>query len=886
MRRLATFVAVAFIALFASAQEKMKITLTDGSTVEYNVEEVVKVYFEAPQLFQEPVDLGLSVMWASWNVGAMAPEEVGNYYAWGETTTKESYYNTDYNYAKQIPDDISSTEFDAAYVTWGENWRMPTSGEAQELAYYCDWSRAVVNGMQCYKVTGPNGNSIILPCSGFKIEGTIEYPNTCQYYTSNMCSWSSYVAKSLGTNDNYLPELFDWNLNSNNQGRFFGMPIRPVCNKTSVTYSGSGASAFKPKDLTEAIKCASYTENMYYGWFGSAPTNVTFGCFEHWNRNFDNYQKIEGLPEGYYEISVNGFYRRGGAADDYRYFTGSNSSAYNHSVVFAESTVDKSETPLPYASSCAQPTTIGSGRCVTVGNGQYIPNDMQSANDWFMNGYYKNTIRVKVGKDGLLKIGLRKSTLISNDWTIIGNWKLIYYGTKGYTDKEPEVKTGDATDITTNSAVLHGSLANVETEVPAGIIVSTSSNLTYENREKTGKSELGNGEYYYQAKNLSSSTKYYYRAFAYYNDKYYYGDVKSFVTKAPEYTLSVSPTSMSFDHSSASKSISITSNTDWTVKSSASWLTVSKTSGTGNASVNLSASANTNTSSRSATVTITGGGKTVTCSVTQAAAPAPEPSIVMLVGAYQVSADAKTVNVYVSSNTSWTVSSNQTWAKPTQTSGSGDMTLPVSVSANPNSTSRTATLTFTAGTKTAKCQIVQDGKKATILFEEPFITWGTQRTNVMSTMKTKGYTLYSNDATADSAPLTYDGKYEEVMSIYRFNSSLRLNTIQFYFDAAKVSVSQMETYLQNNMSYEYMGQSNGITLYASESTKSVVAVAKREVNSEISVVIVEYIDPSTLQSAKNRNATSRDIDTSAFNINSIDEKLIWDLLAKKQQDNK
>lgn len=884
MRRLATFVAIAFIAIFASAQEKMKITLTDGSTVEYNVEEVVKVYFEAPQLFQEPVDLGLSVMWASWNVGAMAPEEVGNYYAWGETTTKESYYNTDYNYAKQIPDDISSTEFDAAYVTWGENWRMPTSGEAQELAYYCDWSRAVVNGMQCYKVTGPNGNSIILPCSGFKIEGTIEYPNTCQYYTSNMCSWSSYVAKSLGTNDNYLPELFDWNLNSNNQGRFFGMPIRPVCNKTSVTYSGSGASAFKPKDLTEAIKCASYTENMYYGWFGSAPTNVTFGCFEHWNRNFDNYQKIEGLPEGYYEISVNGFYRRGGAADDYRYFTGSNSSAYNHSVVFAESTVDKSETPLPYASSCAQPTTIGSGRCVTVGNGQYIPNDMQSANDWFMNGYYKNTIRVKVGKDGLLKIGLRKSTLISNDWTIIDNWSLIYYGTKGYTVKEPEVKTGDATDITTNSAALHGSLSNLDTKITAGIIVSTSSNLTYENHEKLGEWELGNSEYCYQLKNLYSSTKYYYRAFAYYNDKYYYGDVKSFVTKAPEYNISVNPTSLNFDYSSGSKSISITSNTDWTAKSSASWLTVSKTSGgIGIASVNLSASANTNTSSRSATVTITGGGKSVTCSVSQEAAP--EPSIVMLVGAYQVSADAKTVEVYVSSNSSWTVSSDQTWAKPKQTSGSGDMTLPVTVSANPNSTSRTATLTFTAGTKTAKCQIVQEGKKVTLLYEEPFIAWGTQRSSVISTMNTRGYTLYSNDALANGAPLTYVGKYEEIMSIYAFNSAMKLEDIVFYFDASVVSVSEMDKYLKNK-SYEYMGELDGFSLYIPESANSIVGIYSRDVDSGLSVTVVEYMDPSIILSAKSRNATCNDVDTSAFGKNQVDEQLIRDLLAKKKQDNK
>ena len=115
------------------------------------------------------VDLGLSVKWATCNVGASAPEDYGNYYAWGETVTKSSYdednsktyNNSSYNY-----DIGGNASLDAARANWGGTWRLPTRAEAQELLDECDWEWTTQGGKKGYKVTGPSGWSIFLPEAG------------------------------------------------------------------------------------------------------------------------------------------------------------------------------------------------------------------------------------------------------------------------------------------------------------------------------------------------------------------------------------------------------------------------------------------------------------------------------------------------------------------------------------------------------------------------------------------------------------------------------------------------------------------------------------------------------------------------------------------------
>ncbi|MDO4949771.1 MAG: DUF1566 domain-containing protein [Bacteroidales bacterium] len=125
----------------------------------------------------EWVDLGLSVKWATCNVGAGKAEDSGTYLAWGEKAAKESYAWADYADAKND----RGTEFttygkggktvldkadDVARQQWGGAWRMPTRKELEELKTKCSWTFVERDGQTGYEVKGPNGHSIFLPAAG------------------------------------------------------------------------------------------------------------------------------------------------------------------------------------------------------------------------------------------------------------------------------------------------------------------------------------------------------------------------------------------------------------------------------------------------------------------------------------------------------------------------------------------------------------------------------------------------------------------------------------------------------------------------------------------------------------------------------------------------
>lgn len=131
---------------------------------------------------RKAVDLGLSVKWATCNIGANKPEEYGNYYGWGEPTGTDvyDYYNTPvYILYKRFPVreteippySIVNTSMDIANYNWGGKWRMPTQKEVQELIDNCEIQYYESKGIKQIKVTGPNGNFIIIPSAGF-VNGT------------------------------------------------------------------------------------------------------------------------------------------------------------------------------------------------------------------------------------------------------------------------------------------------------------------------------------------------------------------------------------------------------------------------------------------------------------------------------------------------------------------------------------------------------------------------------------------------------------------------------------------------------------------------------------------------------------------------------------------
>ncbi|MBR4848617.1 MAG: hypothetical protein IKV07_04590 [Bacteroidaceae bacterium] len=222
----------------------------DGTMVKFAYEEIDSIvtynYNEEPGVPVTPpstspyeaVDLGLSVKWATFNVGATKPEEFGDYYAWGETEEKEDYSwetykwcNGSYNTLTKYCTDsgigtvdnktVLDPEDDVAHVKWGGDWRMPTKEEQDELRNNCTWEWTALNGVNGYKVTGPNGNSIFLPAAGYRYGTGVYYRGYDGYYWSgSLSSGISFRAYYLCFNDDY----YDWSYDS----RCCGRSVRPV----------------------------------------------------------------------------------------------------------------------------------------------------------------------------------------------------------------------------------------------------------------------------------------------------------------------------------------------------------------------------------------------------------------------------------------------------------------------------------------------------------------------------------------------------------------------------------------------------------------------------------------------------------------------------------
>lgn len=160
------------------------------------------------------IDLGLSSgrKWATCNIGAANQEDVGNYYAWGETETKDTYTSSNYTYNQNSN---LSEENDAAYVNWGNSWKMPSQADVEELTKNCLCEKHTLFGKNVYSYIGPNGKIISIPCGGHK-NNTSYYDTGYNYCWTSTYSSSSYAYRINGTSY------------SSTGYRYYGMPIRPV----------------------------------------------------------------------------------------------------------------------------------------------------------------------------------------------------------------------------------------------------------------------------------------------------------------------------------------------------------------------------------------------------------------------------------------------------------------------------------------------------------------------------------------------------------------------------------------------------------------------------------------------------------------------------------
>lgn len=191
--------------------------------------------------FPEAVDLGLpsGIKWASFNVGATKPEEYGGYYAWGETEEKNVYEWVNYKWSDESENltkyctrarygtvdnkTVLEPEDDVAHVKWGGDWRMPTDKEVYELSC-CERERVMLNGVEVYKLTGPNGNSIYLPLTGgyWGKENSLRGVGTL--------FWTSEIGSTYGSVQDCYANVLCYGISSITiVDRSWGLAVRPVC---------------------------------------------------------------------------------------------------------------------------------------------------------------------------------------------------------------------------------------------------------------------------------------------------------------------------------------------------------------------------------------------------------------------------------------------------------------------------------------------------------------------------------------------------------------------------------------------------------------------------------------------------------------------------------
>ena len=236
------------------------------------------------------VDLGLpsGTLWAACNVGAITPEDYGDYFAWGEIQPKDTYNWSTYQYCNGSSNTLTKycsdasfgyngfsdtltvllPEDDAATANWGSDWRMPTNEEWQELYNNTTHVWTMQDGVNGRLFTAENGNSLFLPAGGIYSNGSIGSIGNGSYY------WSSSLSTD-SPNLSWQSSFYSNGCNNYEFARFFGLSVRPVRSGIQSTSYNIDATA-NPIEGGEVSGSGTYLEDAECTLIATANEGYTF----------------------------------------------------------------------------------------------------------------------------------------------------------------------------------------------------------------------------------------------------------------------------------------------------------------------------------------------------------------------------------------------------------------------------------------------------------------------------------------------------------------------------------------------------------------------------------------------------------------------------------
>ena len=496
----------------------------------------------------EYVDLGLSVKWATFNLGAGKPEDYGDYFAWGEIEPKDYFdwstykwcngsdntltkYNTSSSFGTVDNKTMLELADDAAYVNWGDGWRMPTTAEQDELFNNCTWKWTTQNGVNGYKVTSKsNGNSIFLPAAGYY--DAASESSVLLYLGSDGFYWSS----SLCTD--YPSAAWFMDMFNSNKGevvlrvvdayRFIGVPIRPVYSSTppeEISETPVYVDLGLPSGIKWADRNVGATKPWEYGdHFAWGETSTKDNYSE------ETYSHVKVIRGNYVIAKYKG--------SDYSILLAEDDAATaKWGGEWRMPTKEERDELYEYCNWEWTTKNGVEGYKVTSkqnGNSIFLPLAGCIDGDWTNTAYgfyWTSTVNTENTWNAYDINFTSSSVLMNDDVRVYGRSVRPVYGSRAAV--MPVVVTSAVTQITENSAVLGGNVTydGNATVTERGVVYSTSPNPVITNLNNFIRPcGWGTREFTYNATTLQANTTYYVRAYAKNEKGTAYGAEVSFTT--------------------------------------------------------------------------------------------------------------------------------------------------------------------------------------------------------------------------------------------------------------------------------------------------------------------------------------------------------------------